>query len=154
MSEMQLCCLTIGGGAYVVDIRRIEEILPAPALTSLPRAPAFVEGIVRLRGDVIPVVDARKRLGVAPAAVKGRAKLIVCRVGRRRVGVLVDGVTHVLRLDAGAVRAAPVASAPGGTPFVLGVCGEPGALKLLLDVKALVSDEGAAQKGIHALAGQ
>ncbi len=152
MSELQVCCLTVGAGSYVVDIRRIEEILPAPGLTVVPGAPAFIEGIVRLRGDVIPVVDARKRLGVTSNAVKGRAKLVVCRVGRRRVGLLVDAVTHVLRVAEDDVRPAPVAAAPGVRPFVLGVCGDAKALKLLLDVKALVAHEGAKEEGQDALA--
>jgi purine-binding chemotaxis protein CheW len=106
--------------------------------------------VVKLRGDVLPVIDVRKRLGVAPDSTpfltpsgkhKIRSRLVVCRIGTRKVGFIVDAVTGVVRLPRSALRPAPLATRPGRAPHILGVCGEPPALRLLLDVKALLSEE-------------
>jgi purine-binding chemotaxis protein CheW len=136
---VQLCVLRIGSEEYVLDIRRVEEIIPAPTVTPVPRAPSFLEGVLKLRGEVVPVVDVRKRLRVAPSGAKD--KLVVCRVGRRRVGLVVDAVTSVLKVERSELKPAPLAAHPGRMPHVLGVCGEPGRLRLLLDVKALLTED-------------
>jgi purine-binding chemotaxis protein CheW len=139
---VQLCVLSVGGQSYLVDIRRVDEILTAPKVTPLARAPKFLEGVVRLRGEVLPVVDVRRRLGVQPAvAPRRKEKLVVCRLGRRRVGLMVDAVTQVLRVQRSSLKPAPLAGGPGFTPFVLGVWGEGEQLKLMLDVKALVLED-------------
>jgi purine-binding chemotaxis protein CheW len=147
---LQLCVWRVGNEHFAVDLRRVEEILPVPPITSVPRAPAFLEGVTRLRGEVLPVVDVRKRLGVWPderaslspsGKPKNRERLVICRLGTRRVGFVVDAVIQVTRVPRQSLRPAPLAQRPGARPHVLGVCGEPPALKLLLDVKALVSGE-------------
>ena len=146
-SLVQLCVVRIGRESYAVDLKRVDEILPVPGLTPLPRAPAFLEGVVRLRGDVLPVVDARKRLRVASTAAEAvtpsgkprrTERLVVCRVGTRRVGVLVDAVTQVRRVLRTALRPAPIT-----TPHVLGVTGDGEQVTMLLDVRALLSEDGA-----------
>ena len=147
---LQLCVWKVGQEDYVVDLRRIDEILSVPQVTRVPRAPSFLDGVVKLRGDVLPVVDVRRRLGVSPNAtpavapsgkVKLRERLVVCRIGTRRVGFVVDAVTQVLKVPRASLRPAALTNRPGGRPHVLGVCGEQDALKLMLDVKALVSEE-------------
>ncbi len=146
--DVQLCVLEVGAESYVVDLRRVEEILPAQTPTPVPRAPSFLEGVVKLRGEVVPVVDVRKRLGVQSKSVttpderiRRRQRMIVCKLGRRRVGFLVDGVTRVLRVPVAELKPAPLTATPGRSPHVLGVVGEPGQLKLLLDVLSLVGDD-------------
>lgn len=144
---VQLCVVRIGAESWAIDLRRVDEILRVPPVTAVPRAPAFLAGVVKLRGEVLPVVDTRARLGVPPGLVdartpSGKAKrterLLVCRIGRRRVGFVVDAVTQVRRVPRTTLRAAPLASRPGQAPHVLGVVGEGEALTLLLDVKALL----------------
>jgi purine-binding chemotaxis protein CheW len=147
---VQLCVVRIGDEAYAIDLKRVDEILPVPVMTSLPRAPTFLEGVVRLRGEVLPVVDARKRLHVAPSTARavtpsGKPKrterMMVCRIGTRRVGVLVDAVTQVRRVLRSSLRPAPLANRPGAVPHVLGVAGDGEHLTLLLDIKALLSED-------------
>lgn len=149
--SLQVCVWRVGREDFVVDLKRVEEILPVPSVTAVPRAPSFLEGVTRLRGEVLPVVDVRKRLGVGPEERVGpspggkprnRERLVVCRLGTRRVGFIVDAVTQVVRVQRESLRPAPLASRPGARPHVLGVCGEPPALRLLLDVKALVTEDG------------
>ena len=95
MSEplIQLCVWRVGAEHYAVDLRRVEEIVPLPVITPVPRAPSFLEGVVRLHGEVLPVVDVRKRLRVAAAPSasrspsgqpRSRERLVVCRLGSRK----------------------------------------------------------------------
>jgi purine-binding chemotaxis protein CheW len=147
---VQLCVVRIGGEAYAVDLKRVDEVIPVPPITPLPRAPRFLEGVVKIRGEILPVVDARKRLQVPPAdppvltpsgKPKHTQRLMICRIGTRRIGLLVDGVMHVRRVAEAALRPAPLAATRGAMSSVLGVTGENDALILLLDVKALLTED-------------
>lgn len=143
--EVQLCVLRVGGNAYVIDLKRVDEILSARPITAVPRAPAFLEGVTRLRGEVLPVVDVRRRLGLSlPDPSDRRAqrqeRLLVCRIGRRRVGFVVDAVSQVRRVPLAELRPAPLAAVPGRPQAVIGVCGEEGHLLLMLDLKALLEE--------------
>ena len=142
---VQLCVFLAGTEEFAVDLMRVEEILPPQRITSVPGAPAFVEGVVNLRGRVIPVLDVRKRLKSGAPPPRFRPKLLVCLVGRRRVGLMVDGVSEVLRIRKSALQPAPpLLNAGLKTPHVVGVCGPPDRLRLLFNLKALWSEGGPA----------
>lgn len=132
---VQLLVLRIGTTDYAIDLRRVREILPPQRLTPLPAAPQWA-GVFESRGTVLPVLDLRSRLGVASTARRGKEKLLVILIGRRQVGLQVDAVVQVLRTRRSLLRPAPAVSQG---PFVIGVCGDPPDLKLLLDIKALLS---------------
>jgi purine-binding chemotaxis protein CheW len=146
--RVQLCTFRIGGEDYALDIMRVREIIHPRPITPVPRAPAFVEGVIRLRGEVIPVLDVRKRLGVAAAADARKARFLIVNVARRRIALVVDEVCEVLRLARAEIRRAPELGEGGGPRFYLGVCGGEGSapgrrggagrLRLLLNVKALL----------------
>ncbi len=147
--RVQLCTFRIGGEDYAVDIMRVREIIQPQPITPVPRAPAFVEGVVRLRGEVIPVVDVRKRFGLPPAPATRKTKFLVVHVAGRRLGLVVDEVCEVLRLARADIRPAPALVGLEAPQFFLGVCGGEGApagcrrggasrLRLLLNVKALL----------------
>ncbi|HYO53626.1 chemotaxis protein CheW [Archangium sp.] len=165
---VQLCAFFVGPEEYAVDIMRVEEILQPQTLTPIRGAPPFIEGIIRLRGSIIPVVDLRKRLfGVEAPVDTPKTRLLVCWLSRRRVAFTVDRVSEVVRLRRSEIKPAPAIGAVGPAPFVVGVYGEPEKrelekkreperrglekrapetrgqerLKLLLDVKALLLSE-------------
>ncbi len=157
--RVELCTFRVGGEDYAVDIKRVREIVNPLPVTPVPRAPAFIEGVVRLRSEVIPVVDVRKRFRLPPASPTRKTKFIVVRIGGRRVALVVDEVTEVVRLLRPEIRPAP-SFADDGTPrFFLGVCGGEegpagasvaqapggrrgsGRLRLLLNVRALLEAE-------------
>lgn len=147
---VQLCAFRIGGVDYALDIMRVREIIPPRPITPVPRAPAFVEGVIRLRGEVIPVLDVRRRLGLPAEPYGRRTRFLVVNVARRRIGLVVDDVCEVLRVPRVELRAAPALGGEGGPRFFLGACGGEGAssargrrggagrLRLLLNVKALL----------------
>jgi purine-binding chemotaxis protein CheW len=146
---VQLCTFRIGGEDYAVDILRVREIIRPRPVTPVPRAPASVEGVIRLRGEVVPVLDVRKRLGLAATPQTRRSRFLLVNVARKRIALVVDEVCEVLRLPRRELRPAPALGGDGGPRFFLGACGGEGApaagrrggsarLRLLLDVKALL----------------
>lgn len=154
----ELCTFRIGGEDYAVDIMRVREIINPLPITPVPRAPAFIEGVIRLRSEVIPVVDVRKRFGLPPLPPTRKTKHLVVRIGGRRLALVVDEVTEVVRLSRSEIRPAPVFADERAPRFFLGVCGgdvQPapapagqvgprrgsGRLRLLLNVRALIEAE-------------
>lgn len=148
----QLCTFRVGGEDYAIDIMRVREIIPPAPVTPVPRAPSFVEGVVRLRGDVIPVLDVRRRLGLPVTPATRKTKYLIVSVAGRRLGLVVDEVTEVLRIPRAQIRPPPALVEGGGPRFFLGVCGgeggatatgrrahaRTGRIRLLLNVKALL----------------
>jgi purine-binding chemotaxis protein CheW len=138
---VQLCAFFVGNEEYVLDIMRVEEILPPQRVTPIPHAPSFVDGVLHLRGIILPVVDLRRRLLGQATPDTPKTRLLVCKLGTRRVAVRVDRVAEVLRVRKGDLKPAPALMVAGRSPFVVGVCGPPDRLRLLLDLKALLRAE-------------
>lgn len=139
---VQLCAFRIGDEEYVIDIMRVEEILAVPPITKVRRAPPFVEGVVNLRGAIIPVVDVRRQLlGEIPKAQHSE-RLVLCKLGGSRVALRVDAVNAILKVPMEALQAAPLSGRKGARAHILGVCTFGTRLLLMLDVKALLVDRG------------
>ncbi len=145
--RVQLCTFRIGGEDYAIDIMRVREIIHPLPITPVPRAPSFVEGVIRLRGEVVPVLDVRKRLGLAATPPTRKMRFLVVNVAGRRIGLVVDEVCEVLRIPLGEIRPAPPLGDSGGRRIFLGACGGEDVagrggggprLRLLLNVKALL----------------
>jgi purine-binding chemotaxis protein CheW len=116
-------------------------------------APSFVEGVIDLRGSIIPIVDMRKRLGT-PVAADGRAmKYIIVSIAGRIVGLVVDAVKEVIRVTRSQLRPAPALTLNENAPIVLGVCAHDGQLLVLLDLDQLLSHAERASLPASAAAG-
>ncbi len=133
----QLCAFFLGAEEYAVDVMRLEEILRPQRVTPVPGAPPFVAGVLNLRGAIVPVLEARERLGAGPALNGRKARLLVCRIGPGKVALPVDAVSGIVRVRRSELRPPP--ATPGGpAPLVVGVFGPPERLRLLLNVRALL----------------
>jgi purine-binding chemotaxis protein CheW len=138
---IQLCAFRVGAEQYAVDLRRVDEIIQPPQLTRVPNAPPFVEGVIHVRDHLIPVIDLRRRLGLPRSPPALRPKCMICRVGREWVAILVDGASEVLRVAMSDLRPVPRLLFSPARPYVIGVCGAPDDLTLLLDLKAVFAPE-------------
>lgn len=140
--QLKLAGFYVGGGLYGIDIMRIKEVIQAAPypIRPVPHAPSMIEGVITLRGVVIPVIDLRKRFAVeADAEAAALNKLIIVSVKGRIVGLKVDKVLGELRVSADEVRPAPsmLSKASGGEEeFFSGVC------KIEDDVVFVVNIEG------------
>ena len=135
----ELLVFALAGEEFALDIEVVREILKAPPITEVPRAPGHILGITMVRGQVIAVHDPRRRLGLAPAPAGPSARVVVCDAGEGPVGLLVDGVSQVLRLSPAALEPRPQGIAGIDSEFIAGVGRAGERFFVLLDAGALLS---------------
>jgi len=137
---VQLTAFKVGQEEYVVDIMRVREIIRPLPVTKVRKGPRFVEGVINLRGEVIPVVDLRRRFDL-PVDDGGQRKVIIATIDKRVIGLVVDAVTEVVRAPRSSIRRASGVFDAAAAPYFLGVCHHKNRTLLLLDVKAVVSTD-------------
>lgn len=136
--SIQLVCFRVGGEEYGIDIMRVREVVPALPITRVAGAPAFLEGIVELRGAFFGVLDLRRRLGAGGPAAAPETRYVVVRLGAHSLGLMVDAVTEVRRIEA--ARIAPLARAvPGAGRLLAGVVRLDHGVVLLIDLDHLLA---------------
>ncbi len=107
-SELQFLVFRLGKDEFGLPIDAVDEVGEVPAqITKLPKTPKFIEGVVNLRGDVLPVIDQRRRFEMPVLQESNRRRLVVVRTERHRAGLIVDGVSDVLRVATGSVEPPP-----------------------------------------------
>ena len=134
----EVLMFTLGGEEYALEIGTVREILKAPPIIDVPRAPPHILGVTMVRGQVIAVYDPRRRLGLPPAKAGPGARVVVCDAGSGPVGLLVDGVSQVLRLEPSALEPRPQGIAGVDSEFIAGVGRGEKRLFALLDAAALL----------------
>ena len=139
----QLTAFKVGDEEYVVDILRIREIIRPLPVTPVRRGPRFVEGVISLRGSVIPVVDMRRRFGLPPLETdSSKRRVIILVIDGRVLGLIVDAVTEVVRVPKSSIRPAPGFLDADRAPYFMGVCHHKQRILILLNVRNVVeSDE-------------
>jgi purine-binding chemotaxis protein CheW len=105
--EMQLVTFVLGQESFGVDIMNVQEIIRTPSITVIPQAPGYVEGITNLRGNILPVIDTRNRFGMEKAERDISSRVIVVDVRGNKIGLSVDAVSEVLRVESNRIEAAP-----------------------------------------------
>jgi len=140
--EQQLVVFQLGAELYGVEISRVHEIIRLQSITRVPRAPAFVEGVINLRGKVIPVVDLRRRFGLPTADHTRASRIVVVEIGDQVVGIIVDGVSEVLRVNPSIVEPPSPVVAGIDSEYLHGIAKLPERLVILLDLdRVLARDE-------------
>lgn len=123
---------------YGVLIQHVHEIIRMQEVTRIPRAPGFVEGVINLRGQVIPVIDLRRRFGLEQAQQNGARRIVVVEMNGNRVGVVVDAVLEVMRIPESAVVPPEEILAASHVAFLRGVAKQGDDLILLLDLQRVL----------------
>lgn len=139
--EIQLACFRLGAEMYAIDIMRIKEIIRPQKLTAVPRAPVFVEGMINLRGSVLPVIDLGKRFGLPAIPVDRRSRVIICAVFDRFVGILVEEVSEVRRYTRQEIKSPPEFVKGRESEFFLAVCQREDDLVMIIDLEKLFSTD-------------
>jgi len=127
----------LGDEEYAVEIACVREILRAPAITEVPRAPEPILGVILVRGEVIPVHDPRRRLGLPAAPPTKGARVVICDAGEGPAGLLVDAVSQVVRLPPSAIEPRPQGIGGIDSDTLAGIGRERDRLFILLDAAAL-----------------
>jgi len=138
LSDLQLTCFNLGDNLFCVDIMRIKEIVLPQKLHSLPRASQLLEGVINLRGTVIPVMDLRKRFDMPPLDGGKSGKLLIVSFHRQQVALVVDDVMEVITVTARDIKPPPDVAEGIGAEYLLGVCLSEDRVFMLLDIDTLL----------------
>lgn len=129
----------LGAEEYGMDILRVQEIRSYEEPTRMANMPAFIKGVVNLRGVIVPVVDMRIKFNLTQVNYDAFTVVIVINIGRQVVGMVVDGVSDVISLNADQLRPAPEFSSTIGSDHVLAIGSVQDRMLILLDIEKLMS---------------
>lgn len=129
----------LGGEEYGIDILKVQEIRSYEHPTRIANAPAFIKGVVNLRGVIVPIVDLRLKLHSASAEYNSFTVVIVLSVQGRTVGAVVDSVSDVLELSQSVIKPAPVMNASIDTQYITGIGSINERMLILMDIENLMS---------------
>ncbi|MDQ7040275.1 MAG: chemotaxis protein CheW [Rhodothermus sp.] len=138
---LQLVSFLIEKEEFGVDILNVQEIIRPVDITRVPNAPAFVEGVINLRGRIVPVVDLRKRFNLPQRERDKNSRIIVVELGDKIVGFMVDAVREVLRVDASVIEPPPELAIGIDAHYITGVAKLEDRLLILLDLERILSEE-------------
>jgi purine-binding chemotaxis protein CheW len=140
MMETQMVVFELATEQYGVDISAIDGIIKMQAITRMPHAPAFLEGITNLRGTVVPVIDLRRRFGLEQREETNETRIIVAMLGEQKVGMVVDAVSQVQHVSDESIEPPPPMSTTSDSAFIKGIAKIDGQLIILLDLDRVLSD--------------
>jgi purine-binding chemotaxis protein CheW len=141
LSDEQLVGLELAGELYGVPIACVQEIIRMQPITVVPNSPAFVEGMTNLRGRVIPVMDLRARFGLEATTTNGHTRIVVAELGEHTVGLIVDGVSEVLRVAADMIEPPSSLVTTADSAYLRGVAKLEDRLILLLNLACILSPQ-------------
>ena len=139
-AEEQLVVFDLASEVYGVNIGAVREIIRIMDITRVPKTPEFVEGIINLRGKVIPVVDLRRRFSLPVSEENKENRIVVVDIGGQDIGVVVDAVTEVLRISSDLVEPPSSVITTADSAFLLGIAKLDDRLIILLDLERVLTD--------------
>jgi purine-binding chemotaxis protein CheW len=136
--ELQVVGFRIGRETFGVPISLVREIVRVPEITSVPNAPDYIEGVINLRGKIIPVVDLRKRFREIVGEPNKKNRIVVAEVEGRLIGLLVNSASEVLRILPSEIEAPQDVFQEGELNYITGVGKLRGRLVILLDLNKIL----------------
>ena len=126
---------------YGINVMQVQEVLRYSEIAPVPGAPAYVLGIINLRGNVVTVIDTRTRFGLNSAEVTDNSRIVIIEAEKQVIGILVDSVAEVVYLRSSEIDSAPNIGTEESAKFIQGVSNRDGELLILVDLNKLLSDE-------------
>lgn len=131
----------LNGEHYGIDIKNVENIEKLIPITRVPYTENFVEGVVNLRGVIIPVVDLRRRFGLETRVLDDESRIIIVNISELKVGMIVDSSSEVLKLDREDIDAAPSIRGNTGTDYIREIGKNEGRIIMLIDLHKVLGIE-------------
>ncbi len=128
----------LGDEIYGINVMQIREVLRHSEITPVPGAPSYVLGIINLRGNVVTVIDTRKRFGLAPGNIDEQARIVIVEVDTQVVGMLVDSVADVTYLKQSEIETTPNIGNEETSKFIQGVCNKDDELLILIELERMI----------------
>ncbi|MCP5464144.1 MAG: chemotaxis protein CheW [Deltaproteobacteria bacterium] len=149
----QIVTFKLGAEEYGVDIMKVQEIILMGEITKVPEVPGFIEGVINLRGNVIPIIDLRKRFQLSECSLTDETRVVVVNVENKTMGIIVDAVSEVLRIASDEIDPAPATIVGLGKEYLKGLVKLESRLLILLDINRILNldeqqsvDDAAAQQ--------
>lgn len=141
--EVKVVGFYLGDDEYAVYIHNVREIYPMTEVRKIPKAPPFVEGVINLRGSIIPIIDLRKRFDMTPTDIsKTSAKILIVELDKNQIGMVVDNVSEVMSFYMDEIeKAPPVFASNIDSQYIHGVAKVEDKLVIILDVERMLSFE-------------
>lgn len=143
--EGKYLTFSLANEEYGIGILKIKEIIGMMSITTVPRTPEFMKGVINLRGKVIPVIDLRLRFKMEPMDYTDRTCIIVVEIGTQagtvQIGAVVDSVSEVLNVVGNDIEETPSFGTKLDTEYILGMAKMEGGVKILLDIDKVLNDE-------------
>ncbi|HDR9103412.1 TPA: chemotaxis protein CheW [Burkholderia vietnamiensis] len=140
-TDREVLSFMLGDETYGVDILKVQELRRYEPVTQLANLPAYIRGVMNLRGTIVPVIDLRLRLGMPELEYGPQTAVIVLNLARQTVGLVVDGVADVLTLKDEQLSAAPAMAASESAAFITGLATVGDRMLILADMETLLSTE-------------
>jgi purine-binding chemotaxis protein CheW len=131
----------LGGEDYAIAITKIQEIIVMKPITRIPQMPAFIEGLINLRGSVIPIINLRTLFGLPACDIDDETRTIIVNVGERTIGYIVDEVTQVMRIGGDQIQPAPVTITAVSKQHIAGLARLEDRLLIILEIDKLLKPE-------------
>lgn len=132
---------TLGREEYAIDILKVQEIRGYEPPTTIANAPPFIKGVINLRGVIVPIVDMRIKFNLGEPTYDQFTVVIILNIGRRVVGMVVDGVSDVIQLNADTLRPAPEFSSALDTRYILGLGTLNDRMIIVVDIERLMTSQ-------------
>jgi purine-binding chemotaxis protein CheW len=136
----EVLVFTLGNQEYGLDILKVQEICSHEPVTRMLGAPDYIKGVVNLRGAIVPIMDMRLRMNLEHATYDKQTVVIVLNLGKRVMGMVVDGVSDVMTLGADQIRPAPkFGDSTGSTEYMTGLASVDNRMLILVDIEKLMA---------------
>lgn len=141
MAETQLVVFKLGNEEYGVNIMNVQEIGPYEAPVKVPNVPDFVEGVMNLRGSVIPVISLKKRFNISGGGITENTRNVVINFGSKQVAFIVDDASEVLTIDDQDIEDTPAIIAGADRKYITGIGKQGSRLLIILDLTYLLNEQ-------------
>ena len=125
---------------YGVNVMQIREVLRYTEITPVPGAPYYVLGIINLRGNVVTIIDTRKRFGLPPGDIDNNSRIVIVEVDNQVIGMLVDSVAEVTYLRQSEIEITPSVGNEETSKFISGVCNKNDELLILIELERMIEN--------------
>jgi purine-binding chemotaxis protein CheW len=139
--DQQLVIFSLGEEWYGIDIAAVDGIIKTQPITTLPHTLEYIEGILNLRGTVIPIMNLRKRFGLVSQPLTNDTRIVIVVLGQSKVGMMVDGVSEVLTISETDIDPAPPMVTNINANFIIGIAKVDERLIVMLDLERVLSKD-------------
>jgi len=140
-NSLQIVCFKIGNEEYGIDILQVQEIYKLPTITKLPKSIDYIEGVIDFRGKVMPIVDLSVKFRIKSNEEGDSQRAIVVDVGGKQVGLAIDSVSHVVKVDSSEIEPPPPVVKGISGKYIVGIAKLAEGFVVILDINKIFSTE-------------